>query len=158
MDHTGWARPLTASKGPEVNTSLPYEPWKRDRPQREAQRFWHLALILESGCMHACSFVSNLVTPMDCSLPGSSVRGILQARILGWDAISPSRGSSRPRKLQACLVSCSSFTGRQILDHRATWESRALACKAEDAVKWMPSPVLEQVLQGHLEFSGKWKS
>ena len=35
--------------------------------------------------------------PMDCSLPGSFVHGILQARILEWVAISFSRGSSRPR-------------------------------------------------------------
>ena len=34
---------------------------------------------------------------MDCSLPGSSVHGILQAIILEWVAISFSRGSSRPR-------------------------------------------------------------
>ena len=34
---------------------------------------------------------------MDCSLPGSSVNGILQARILEWVAIPFSRGSSRPR-------------------------------------------------------------
>ena len=34
---------------------------------------------------------------MDCSLPGSSVHGILQARILEWVAISFSRGSSQPR-------------------------------------------------------------
>ena len=33
---------------------------------------------------------------MDCSLPGSSVRGISQARILEWVAISFSRGSSQP--------------------------------------------------------------
>ena len=32
--------------------------------------------------------------PMDCSLTGSSVHGILQARILEWVAISFSRGSS----------------------------------------------------------------
>ena len=32
--------------------------------------------------------------PMDCSLPGSSVHGILQARILEWVAMSSSRGSS----------------------------------------------------------------
>ena len=31
---------------------------------------------------------------MDCSLPGSSVHGILQARILEWEAILFSRGSS----------------------------------------------------------------
>ena len=35
--------------------------------------------------------------PVDCSLLGSSVHGILQARILEWVAISFSRGSSRPR-------------------------------------------------------------
>ena len=34
---------------------------------------------------------------MDCSLAGSSVHGILQARILEWVAIFFSRGSSRPR-------------------------------------------------------------
>ena len=34
---------------------------------------------------------------MDCSPPGSSVHEIFLARILEWVAISPSRGSSRPR-------------------------------------------------------------
>ena len=36
----------------------------------------------------------TLCDPMDCSLPGSSIHGILQARILEWVAISFSRGSS----------------------------------------------------------------
>ena len=36
----------------------------------------------------------TLCNPMDCSLPGSSVHGIFQARILEWVAISFSRGSS----------------------------------------------------------------
>ena len=35
--------------------------------------------------------------PMDCSPPGFSVHGISQARILGWVAVSSSRGSSWPR-------------------------------------------------------------
>ena len=34
---------------------------------------------------------------MDCSLPGSSLHGILQARVLEWVAIAFSRGSSLPR-------------------------------------------------------------
>ena len=43
------------------------------------------------------SFVRRFVTPMDCStLPGSSVLGISQARILEWVSISSSRGSSNP--------------------------------------------------------------
>ena len=39
----------------------------------------------------------TLCDPMDCGLPGSSIHGIFQARILEWVAISFSRGSSRPR-------------------------------------------------------------
>ena len=39
----------------------------------------------------------TLCDPMDCSPPGSSVHGILQARILEWVAIPFSRGSSQPR-------------------------------------------------------------
>ena len=50
------------------------------------------------------SVLSDSCDPMDCSLPGSSVHGILQARILEWVAISFSRGSSQPRN--QILVSC----------------------------------------------------
>ena len=42
-------------------------------------------------------FCLTLRDPMDCSLPGSSVHEILQARILEWVAISSSREASRPR-------------------------------------------------------------
>ena len=47
-------------------------------------------------CVHVCaaSVVSNssvVSDSMDCSPPGSSVHGILQARILAWVAISSSR-------------------------------------------------------------------
>ena len=39
----------------------------------------------------------TLCKPMNCSPPGSSVQGILQAGILEWIAIPSSRGSSQPR-------------------------------------------------------------
>ena len=39
----------------------------------------------------------TLCDPMDYSLPGSSLHGILQARVLKWVAISFSRGSSQPQ-------------------------------------------------------------
>ena len=39
----------------------------------------------------------TLCDPMDCSLSRSFVHGIFQARVLEWDAISFSRGSSQPR-------------------------------------------------------------
>ena len=50
------------------------------------------------------SRVRLFATPMDCSLPGSSVHGIFQARVLDWVAISFSRGSSWPR--DQTQVSC----------------------------------------------------
>ena len=43
------------------------------------------------------SVMSNSLRPMDCSLSGSSIPGILQERILEWVAIPFSRGSSQPR-------------------------------------------------------------
>ena len=59
-----------------------------------------------------------LCDPMDCSQPGSSVHGILQARIVQWVAIPFSWGSS-PRREQT-HVSC---IGRQILYQWASWET-----------------------------------
>ena len=52
--------------------------------------------------------VSDSWNPMDCSRPGSSIHGILQARVLECVAISFSRGSSQPRN--QTRVSC--ITGR----------------------------------------------
>ena len=40
----------------------------------------------------------TLCDPIDCSLPGSSIHGIFQARILEWVAISFPRRSSQPRE------------------------------------------------------------
>ena len=58
----------------------------------------------------------TLCDPIDCSPPGSSVRGILQARILEWVAMPSSRGSLRPR--DQTRVAYVSFIGRQILYHQ----------------------------------------
>jgi len=46
---------------------------------------------------------------MDCSLPGSSVHEVFQARILEWMAISFSRGSSRPRNRTHVFCIASGF-------------------------------------------------
>ena len=48
-------------------------------------------------CGSVAKSCPTLFNPVNCSLPGSSVHWILQARILGWVAISFSRGSSPPR-------------------------------------------------------------
>ena len=53
----------------------------------------------------------TLCDPMDSSPPGSSIHGILQARILEWVAISFSRGTSRPRdRTRVSHLACRGFT------------------------------------------------
>ena len=71
--------------------------------------------------MHASS-CPTLCDPMDCSPPGSSVHGTLQARILAWVAIPFCRGSSQLRDQN--WVSCIAgrfftvwATGRKICHH-----------------------------------------
>ena len=48
----------------------------------------------ESEVTQSCP---TLCDPMDCCLPGFSVHGIFQARVLEWVILSIPRGSSRPR-------------------------------------------------------------
>ena len=52
---------------------------------------------VSSGTVKVAQLCLPLCDPVDCSLPGSSVHGILQARILEWAAIPFSRGCSQPR-------------------------------------------------------------
>ena len=68
--------------------------------------------ILVSSSSESHLVVSDSCDPMVCSLPGSSVHGILQARILEWVAISFSRGSSQSRN--QTHVSC--IAGRFFTD------------------------------------------
>ena len=52
----------------------------------------------ERLCSSVTQSCPTLCDPMDCSLPGSSVHGIFQPRLLEWAATSDSRGSSQPRE------------------------------------------------------------
>ena len=74
-------------------------------------RWYNCALCV---CVCACPVVSDSLRRMNRSPPGSSVHGILQARLPEWVAIhSLSRGSSWPRdRTYICFVSC---TDRWIL-------------------------------------------
>ena len=68
------------------------------------------------ACVLSHSSSVRLCDPVDCSPPGSSVHGILQARILEWVAMPSSRGSSPPRdRTHVSYVSC---IGRQVLYHQ----------------------------------------
>ena len=53
----------------------------------------------ESEVVLLCATLRN---PMDCSLPGSSVHGIFQARVMEWGAIA----FSRSFLAQALVISC----------------------------------------------------
>ena len=61
------------------------------RGRRQQRMRW-----LKSLCLVA-QLCPALCDPMDCSLPGYSVHGISQARILEWVTVPSSRGSSHPR-------------------------------------------------------------
>ena len=80
------------------HTRLP-RPW--DSPGKNSGVGFHFLLQCpwkwksESEVTQVCPTLCN---PKDCSLPGSSVHGISQARILKWVGISFSRGYSWPRK------------------------------------------------------------
>ena len=79
----------------------------------------HLILI-------TCSVSQSRLTlcdPLDCSPPGSSVHGILKARILEWVAISSSRGSAWPRD-RTCLPRLLHWGS--IFYHWAGWEDQQL--------------------------------
>ena len=58
----------------------------------------------QKGVLSCAQLWPTLCNPMDCGPPGSSVHGILQARILEWVAMSFTRVSSRPRN--QIWVSC----------------------------------------------------
>ena len=66
----------------------------------------NVRVVLPFVCLRSESLQSclTLLDPMDCSLAGSTLHGILQARVLEWVAMPSSRGSSLSRD-QTC-VSC----------------------------------------------------
>ena len=69
-------------------------------------------------------YMLNPYDPMDRSLPGFSVHGISQARILEWVTLTSSRTSSQPRdRTLACYISCS---GSEFFTTSTTWEAALL--------------------------------
>ena len=81
-------------------------------------------LILESDLPSkpsSATYSSTQSLSQSFSPPGSSVHGILNARILEWVAIPSSRGFSWPRDQTHV-----SWIGMQILYHLATWEATYL--------------------------------
>ena len=68
----------------------------------------------------------TLRNPMDCGPPGSSVHGILQARILEWLAIPSSRSLLNSRIKSVSFVSCPALASR-LFTPGATWEAPSIS-------------------------------
>ena len=66
-------------------------------------------------CAKSLQSCPSLCDPMDCSLLGSYIHGILQAEILEWVAMPSSKGSSRCR--DQTHISLGSCIGRWVLYH-----------------------------------------
>ena len=78
------------------------------QPRGQTQIF---IVLVHAKLLQSCP---TLCSPVDCSLPNSSVHGILQARIQEWVAMPSSRGIF-PTMDGTCV--CVSCTGRQVLYH-----------------------------------------
>ena len=83
----------------------------KDELSPKLQSIWGKRLLSVSRamlCMHAKSLQScpTLCNPTDSSPPGSSVHGILQARILEWVAVSFSNACMHAKLLQLCPTLC----------------------------------------------------
>ena len=79
--------------------------------QRSPNCVWPVILIREKWKVKVTQSCPTLCDPMDCSPVGSSVHGILQARVLEWVAVPFSRESSRPRdQTHVSLIAGGFFT------------------------------------------------
>ena len=105
---------LTTIQSPAFTVGHPCVRYSRFKVNETVPDFKTLIACQDSTCTHTYTYAyaevlvaqscPTLLDPMDRSPPGSSVRGILQARILQWVAFPFVRGSSRPR--DQTQVSC----------------------------------------------------
>ena len=91
----------------------------------------------------------TLCDPVDCSLPGFSIHGIFQARVLEWGAISFSRVSSRPRDWNQVSHIVSKTLYR--LSQQINWCERFTKTEAERLKNWCFQTVLEKTLESPLD-------
>ena len=95
------------------------------------RKSWTQRLNHHSLCAKSLQSCPTLCDAMDHSTPGSSVHGILQARILEWVAMPSSRGSSWPRHwTHVSYISCTAVV--------STWYNLDKFRRRQ----WHPTPVL----------------
>ena len=130
-------------RGQEVQTEAPEGDLLDGPAHREGRNGRYVAALatpLFCSCLVAQPYPA-LCDPIDCSSPDSFVSGRLQARILGWVAISFSRGSSCPR--DGACISCKSpalQAGSSPLSHQGaldqTERTIALLSRSAQAREW----------------------
>ena len=110
-----WMQKCALSKLPQAHQSLqayplhsisllaPSIPLDEEKENQRGKCWNHVCASVRAKSLRSCLTLCN---SMDCSPPGSSVRGILQARILEWVAISFSKESSRFRESNTALPHC----------------------------------------------------
>ena len=113
----------------------------KDRGQKKGMRCWMVSLTQWTCvCVCVCVWVTQLCLtpcdPMDCSLPGSSVHGICQARVLEWGAIA---------------FSLLPYTGPLILWSLTPGPSKVFQWKNHCQLQW-----LAMVLLIYLSFFSFW--
>ena len=130
-----------------------------------SQDSWGLQNIVETWAseVKVAQSCPTLGDPMDCSCPGPSVHGMLQARILEWVAIPFSMGSSQPRdqiqrspalqadslpseppgkRLRQVSLKTAELSGNMVLWGRAEgerWQTRGVRTACECADTSLPS-------------------
>ena len=105
----------------------------------------------ETCCCSITKSCPTLCDPMDCSLLGSSLQGILQARILEWVAISFSRGSSWPgdQTHVSCIVGgCFTVWAIREVPSVFRYYKISIVIGEETEVRWPPTPGLYLPVQG----------
>ena len=95
------------------NKSLSFFSLPLSHTKRSIIYIWQHSYLEMYACVHVklLQSCSTLRDPMDCSLPGSSVHGILQARILELVAMPYSRGSSNP-EIEPTYLKSPTLAGR----------------------------------------------
>ena len=101
----------------------------------------------ESEVAQSCLTLCN---PMDCSLPGFSIHGIFQERVLKWVAISFSRRSSWPKDwtwvsciVGRCFTSWATIIFNSNIKFKLLGEeclSKVILVKVDNVIKRLPCP------------------
>ena len=119
MNHN-WSRLSMATPFPSVGNWFGGEQRTKYISKRSLLRKLPEVILCVCVCVLVTQWCPTLCNPMDYSPPGSSIHGVLQARILEWVTMPSSRGSSWPR--DQTRVSC--------IAHRffTIWAIRKLFC------------------------------